>query len=145
MCYGREGWWLRGVLVGAVSCPDWVRWELFSDDDNVYDSALAVGPLGLPSAYVQTLYDRGRVGVVVDCANAPSVLVLERLGWLLRQAGSSCSGDTSSNRYGDFYRAPIVDMLSHQNMQPAVRHECTPWFPEVLWLVARGRFLGRAA
>lgn len=145
VCYGREGWWLRGVLVGAVSCPDWVRWELFSDDDNVYDSALAVGPLGLPSAYVQTLYDRGRVGVVVDCANAPSVLVLERLCWLLRQAGSSCSGDTSSNRYGDFYRAPIVDMLSHQNMQPAVRHECTPWFPEVLWLVARGRFLGRAA
>lgn len=28
VCYGREGWWLRGVLVGAVSCPDWVRWAL---------------------------------------------------------------------------------------------------------------------
>ena len=36
-------------------------------------------------------------------------------------------------------------LLLHQNMPPDVRRECARWFPEALWLVARDRFLGRAA
>mgnify|MGYP000042673870 CR=1 FL=1 len=52
--------------------------------------------------------------------------------------------DDGSNSVPRFTANDVIVPLSHDNMPVDVRRECARRLPEVLWLVARGGFLGRA-
>lgn len=141
--YGVISWWLRSTVAKAPSCPDWVRQDA-ARRLAVEDGALMMRT-GYPSASpesVRELYECGYLTVVAGCENAPGDLLAEVLESKLRKAVEA--QDDGSNSAPRFTANDVIVLLSHDNMPVDVRRECARRLPEVLWLVARDGFLGRA-
>lgn len=141
--YGAVSWWLRSTVAKAPSCPDWVRQDA-ARRLAVEDGALMMrtGYPGASPESVRALYECGYLTVVAGCENAPGDLLAEVLESKLRKAIEA--QDDGSNSAPRFTANDVIAPLSHDNMPADVRRECARRLPEVLWLVARDGFLGRA-
>ena len=141
--YGAVSWWLRSTVAKAPSCPDWVRQDA-ARRLAVEDGALMMrtGYPGASPESVRALYECGYLTVVAGCENAPGDLLAEVLESKLRKAIEA--QDDGSNSVPRFTANDVIVPLSHDNMPVDVRRECARRLPEVLWLVARDGFLGRA-
>lgn len=138
--YGHESAWLRGVVADAVSCPDWVRCDK-GIVGNVKHVVSAATSKGAPPGIVRNLYlyDMGASVPISCCSNAPGGLMVKGLEKELR---AKATGQWS---WAGIHKVRVSGLLLHQSMPSDVRRECARWFPEVLWLVARDGFMGRAS
>ena len=141
--YGAVSWWLRSTVAKAPSCPDWVRQDA-ARRLAVEDGALMMrtGYPGASPESVRALYECGYLTVVAGCENAPGDLLAEVLESKLRKVVEDQGG--GANGAPRFTANDVIVPLSHDNMPVDVRRECARRLPEVLWLVARDGFLGRA-
>lgn len=124
---GRDDKKIAMALVRAPTCPEWVRRDVLSlgDSDLVVEAAWSVGA---SPDYARFLMNAGYVREASYCRAA--------------------SGDTLRElvaRSGDWSGEWPARVATHGGLPPDVRRGLAPWFPESLWLVARDRFLGRAA
>lgn len=141
--YGAVSWWLRSTVAKAPSCPGWVRQDA-ARRLAVEDGALMMRtgyPCASPES-VRALYECGYLTVVAGCENAPGDLLAEVLESKLRKVVEDQGG--GANGAPRFTANDVIVPLSHDNMPVDVRRECARRLPEVLWLVARDGFLGRA-
>lgn len=132
VCYGREGWWLRGVLVGAVSCPDWVWRDVLARGDEWLIHVAATWCSNVPPGFARTLADKGCWWDAVACLSAPSDVLVEAVEPLVAEAKDKQSR-----------RNVLSRVITHGNFPPEVRREVAPWLKTSLWAVARDGFLGR--
>lgn len=133
VCYGREDWWLRGVLVGAVSCPDWVRRDVLARGDEWLIHVAATWCSNVPPGFARALADKGRWWDAVACLSAPSDVLVEAVEPLVAEAKDKQSR-----------RNVLSRVITHGNFPPEVRREVAPWLKTSLWAVARDGFLGRS-